>query len=489
MTEPNNPPASDAEPPLRESDADSFVPWRELLASAYAPALGLVCLAVWLHAADSLIVATMLPAIVTDIGGARLVSWSVSLYQIASVVAGAASALLTMRYGLRPPMSFAAALFAFGCLVSALAPNMPALLLGRTLQGLGGGGLVAMSFVAVGLIFPRRYTARAMAAVSTFWGISAFLGPLIGGFFVEFATWRWGFGFFALQALALSTWIALRRDETPVPEQTAGGFPLRRLALLCLAVVLVSYGGVEITALRTSALVAAGIVCLSLFIWLDSRAQHDRLLPPRPLDFRRPTGSALTMILCLTAGTVAMSVFGPLLMTSIHQTSAMTAGYVVACGSIGWTIMAVVVSGSPERLDRLMIGLGTVLIVFSVSGLVYAVPHGPVWLIALLTGLDGGGFGMAWAFLLRRTTALADPEEIQRVAGAIPTVQRLGNALGAAYVGIVANMAGFTRIEGAAQSADHSEAALGIARFIFLAGLPLAILGLLAMLRLLRPKD
>ena len=151
-----------------KEDADTFVSWREFLTSRYATSLALVCLAVWLHAADSLIVATMLPAIVSDIGGAGLVGWSVSLYEIASVVAGAASALLTMRYGLRRPMSLAAALFGVGCLLSAVSPTMPMLLAGRCLQGLGGGGLVSMSFVAVGVIFPRRYIARALAAVSTF---------------------------------------------------------------------------------------------------------------------------------------------------------------------------------------------------------------------------------------------------------------------------------------------------------------------------------
>ena len=59
-------------------DADSFVPWREFLTSGYTPALALVGLAVWLHAADSLIVATMLPAIVASVGGQALVGWSVS---------------------------------------------------------------------------------------------------------------------------------------------------------------------------------------------------------------------------------------------------------------------------------------------------------------------------------------------------------------------------------------------------------------------------
>lgn len=80
-----------------EKDTETFVSWSEFLASPYAPSLALVCLAVWLHAADSLIVATMLPSIVAEIGGAALVGWAVSLYEIGSIVAGAASALLVVR--------------------------------------------------------------------------------------------------------------------------------------------------------------------------------------------------------------------------------------------------------------------------------------------------------------------------------------------------------------------------------------------------------
>lgn len=234
-----------------ERDTETFVSWREFLGSSHTASLAAVCLAVWLHAADSLIVATMLPSTVAEIGGVALLGWSVSLYEIGSIVAGAASALLIMRFGLRTPMSMAAILFGFGCILSAASPTMPLLLTGRALQGLGGGGLVAMGFVAVGLIFPRRYIARAMAAVSALWGVSAFAGPLVGGFFVEYATWRWGFAFFACQAFALALWIALRGD-TGVARSTADAteFPVKRLSLLCLAVILVAFGGVEVSILR-----------------------------------------------------------------------------------------------------------------------------------------------------------------------------------------------------------------------------------------------
>jgi MFS family permease len=466
-------------PPASEAETDAFASWREFLGTSDTAALALVCFAVWLHASDALIVATMLPSMVAEVGGSGLVGWSVSLYEIASVVAGAASALLTMRYGLRAAMSLAALVFGFGCLLSTIAPTMPIILTGRAFQGFGGGGLVAMSFVAVGVIFPRRYTARAMASVSTFWGISAFLGPLIGGFFVEYATWRWGFAFFALQAFGLSAWIAMRPDHAAPQMDADSGIPLKRFSLLCFAVLLVSYGGVEVAILQTTTCFALGIGCLAVFLWLDSRAGRDRLLPTGPFDFRKPTGSALLMIFSLAVATIAITAFGPLLITAIHQTSALTAGYILACSSIGWTVTAVLVSGSPERLDRFVIALGMSMVVASIVGFLYAVPNGPVWLIAVFAALEGAGFGMAWTFILRRTTALADADDAQRIAGAIPTVQRLGFALGAAYTGIVANAFGFTAMETASKATE-------VARWIFLACIPFAVVGLLAMTTLVR---
>ncbi len=375
-------------------DADSFVSWREFLTSSCASSLALVCLAVWLHAADGLIVATMLPSIVPDVGGAALVGWSVSLYEIASVVAGAPSALMTMRHGLRGPMSVASALFGIGCLLSAVSPSMELILVGRTMQGLGGGGLTAMAFVAVGVIFPRRYTARAMAVVSTFWGISAFLGPLIGGVFVEYATWRWGFGFFALQAFGLAIWIALRPKQVAAQTAAPGKFPMRRLALLCLAVLLVSSGGIEVRPLKTSLLVVTGLLCLVYFLRLDGRAVPDRLLPIHPFGLSTTTGAALLMILSLSIATVALAAFGPLLVIAIHSVSALAAGYIIACSSIGWSIAAVLVSGSPERFDCQMIAAGITLVVLSIAGFLYSVPNGPVWLISVFAAMDGAGFSL-----------------------------------------------------------------------------------------------
>ena len=128
-----------------------------------------------------------------------------------------------------------------------------------------------------------------------------------------------------------------------------------------------------------------------------------------------------------------------------------------------------------------MIGIGVNLVVFSVAGFIYAIPNGPIWLVAVFAAMDGAGFGLAWTFILRRTTALADPSEVQRISGAMPTVQRLGYAIGAAYVGIVANAAGFA-------SMGTAEVATNVAKWLYLACLPFCFLALLAMFTLTKSQ-
>lgn len=459
--------------------------WRDILTPHYFTPLALVCLSVWLHAADSLLVATMMPAMVAEIGGANLISWTVALYEIGSIVAAAASGLLAIRHGLRAPMIAAALLFALGCITSAVAPDMWIVLVGRLMQGLGGGGLVALAFVAVGLLFPKRLTGRAMAAISTLWGMSAFLGPLIGGLFVEYGTWRGGFWVFGAKALVLAGWILVKGGvATPAARAGSGApvsetFPILRLACLGAGVILIAWSGLERDWARTLVFMSLGFASLGLFLRLDASSKNNRLLPKTAISLQDPVGSGLTMLFCFTVATIAISVYGPLLLARLHGASALVGGYVLACSSIGWSIMAVAVAGFGERHGRRLIAIGMILLTVSIPGFLYSVPNGPVWLVAAFALLEGAGFGMAWVFILGRVTSLAGPGETERVAAAMPTIQRLGYAIGAAYVGVVANIAGIENL-------GDRDAILSAARAIFIAGAPLAILGLVATWRFVR---
>ncbi len=454
------------------------VSWRELLNRDHAATLALVSMGVWLHAADSLLVATMMPALVADIGGAPLVAWTVALYEVGSIVAGISSGLLAVRHGIRAPMAAASMLFAAGCVLSGAAPSMPLVLLGRLLQGFGGGGLVALSFVAAGLMFPRRLVARVMAVVSTLWGVSAFLGPLVGALFVTHANWRWGFGFFAVQAIALGAWIVSRPDR---PSETdaasaARGMPWPGLLLVGVGVVWVAAAGITGGAAATFACLVAGFGCLAGFLVFDYRRGPDRLLPLAAFDGRTRAGSALLMVMMFSIATIALGTYGPLLLTRVHGASVLVAGYVLALESVGWSVAAVAVSGAPERLDARLAAAGMSVVAVSTVGLAFAMPQGPVWLVTVFAVMAGAGFGMAWTFVLRRATSHVPRGERERIAAAFPTAQRLGYALGAAMIGIVANGAGMA-------DADTAGEARVVARWVFMACAPFALAGLAAAFR------
>ncbi len=457
------------------------VGWREILGRRHRASLAIVGLGVWLHAADGLLVATMLPAIVAEIGGVSLMPWTIALYEIGSITAGAASGLMALRLGLRRPMAMAALLFAAGCVLSALAPAMWVLLVGRLLQGLGGGGLAALSFVAVTRLFPPRLMARVMAVISTVWGVSAFMGPLIGGLFVELATWRLGFLCFALQAVLLAAWLGTRPEPAAdhAGDAKDGRFPAFRLLWLALGVVAIAYAGIRVGPLHTPAFVLLGLACLACFLRLDASAPAGRLLPRHPIGLRTPVGAALTMILAFAASTIAIGVYVPFLLTSLHGVSPLVAGYIIALESIAWSVGAATVSGSPERHDARLILLGLVMVTLSIMGLAWSVPFGPIWLVGASAILQGLGFGTAWTFILRRAAAVAEPGEQALVAAAIPTIQRLGYALGAAYVGIVANAAGL-------EGDPATLARTGL--LVFLACLPLTAIGLVAAARFTRAE-
>ena len=455
--------------------------WQELLGGDNLARLILVCFGVWLHAADGLMVTTMMPSIIRDIGGARFVSWTISLYEIGSIVAGASGAFLCMRYSLRVAMTASALIYALGCAVSALAPEMWVALIGRLVQGLGGGGLMALSLISVSILFSRSLMPRVIGAVSALWGVSSFLGPLVGGVFADSGYWRGGFWFFAAQAAVLAGFIgfstALRPNDAQV--RLEGDLPIWRLSLLSLAVFAIAWAGIEVSFAETPLFIVLGFLLLALFLWTDGRRDSDRLLPRRPLDPRNAVGAALLMILSFSAATIAISAYGPILLTQLHGVSALTAGYIVAVSSVGWSVMAVLVSGADERHDSRLTIVGMSMLAISIVGFMLAIPYGPLWLVVVFAALEGFGFGMAWTFILRRVTILAPKSETERVSSALPTLQRLGYALGAAYTGVIAN---------AASVADRMDrpTAQAVAFWIFAACLPLAAIGLFSTWRFVR---
>jgi len=467
-----------------QAATDAAPSWKLLFVDGNFPRLAILCLGVWLHAADATLVATVMPVAVDEIGGVPFISWTIALYELASIIAGAATGMLVVRFSLRGAMVAAALVYALGCVASAVAPDMAVMLIGRSLQGLGGGGLVAASYVAIGQLFPEALWPRVMAAVSGVWGASAFCGPLIGGFFASIGLWRMGFWAFAAQAAVLAVAVMIlvalpRKGESQ--DEAATFVPVGRLALLAAGILAIAVAGSGVSIASATAYSLAGAGLLWLFLQRDGKARHS-LFPRRPLSLDHWVGAGTVTVLAFATTTVSFFTYGPLLMKVLYGADPLTAGYIVTVESIAWTVAALAFASASMRSEPLIIRAGSVAITLSVIGLAVTMPNGPLYALLPWVVLAGAGFGMCWGFIVRRVVSSALEAEREKAASGLPTMQLIGYAVGAALTGIVANTAGF------ADGVTRADAEV-VGFWVFAAFLPLALLGNLAAWRLTREPN
>ncbi|MGL4543696.1 MAG: MFS transporter, partial [Polymorphobacter sp.] len=148
--------------------------WRDLLAGRWQ-AFALIMLGMWLMAADSLVTATIMPSVGTDLSGFAWFGWATSGFLIGLVVAGACAGWLADRYGLRNVMALSGVILAAGCLLSALSPSMLAFVIGRIVQGIAAGWVSGFAYVMISMVFPERHLPRVFAAATSVWGIATLL--------------------------------------------------------------------------------------------------------------------------------------------------------------------------------------------------------------------------------------------------------------------------------------------------------------------------
>lgn len=146
-----------------------------------------------LSALDQTIVSTALPTIVGELGGLDKLSRVVTAYILSSTIAVPLYGKFGDLFGRKTVLQVAIGLFLVGSALCGLAQNMTQLVLMRGLQGLGGGGLMVISMAAVADVIPPANRGRYQGLFGGVFGPATVIGPLIGGFLVQHASWRWIF--------------------------------------------------------------------------------------------------------------------------------------------------------------------------------------------------------------------------------------------------------------------------------------------------------
>jgi MFS family permease len=444
--------------------------WRDLLAEGRGPRLALILFGMWLTAADALVSVTIMPTIGRELGGFEYLAWATAGFFLGSILAGAAAGRLSERLGLRTATVMAGLVYGLGCALSALAPNIETFLVGRLIQGIGGGWQSGFSYVAIAMFFPDRHLGRVFAVASGVWGIATLFGPLIGGLFAEAHAWRWIFWLFAGQAVVFSfAAIALiPRGKHP----SAAGVPFAQMLVLGAGIAALAAANLIPEALWAAALTLAGLGLVWAMTRVDARARV-RLLPKAAGNPRTIAGAGYGAIFALTTAGMGLSVYGPAILQATRGVSPLVAGYIVSCEAVGWTLTAILVAqAGPIWADR-FVKLGAICIVAGLGMLALVLGQGSLGLVAAAAGLMGSGFGLSWAFISRRILAALDDEDRTIGSSAVIAVQQTGSAAGAAIAGVAANLSGIA----AGLSVSAAERA---SVWVFLVALPIGAVGLIA---------
>lgn len=233
---------------------------------------------------EGTIVTTAQRAISADLGGLRQMSWIFTGYLLAQAASTPLWGKASDIFGRRRLFQLSIVVFMIGSVVAGLAVNMPMLILGRTIQGIGAGGLFSLSMAILGDILSPRERGSYIGYMGGAYATATVIGPLVGGLFVDYISWRWIF-FFMLPFGALALAITNLVPELPRPESRpyidVAGAGL--LVIWVTALVFITrFGGTDYAWLspQIAALAAIALVAFVLFVRVELRAP-EALVPPR----------------------------------------------------------------------------------------------------------------------------------------------------------------------------------------------------------------
>jgi MFS family permease len=327
-----------------------------------------------------------------------------------------------------------------------MAPAMGWIVAGRLIQGFGGGLEAAVAYVLVRGTFPEHVWSRAIALMSTSWSMSVLIGPLVGGIFAHFGSWRGAFIASAAIAIVLATAAFFVLPLVAATRQTSPArVPLGRVALICLAIAATSATSVVGSPFLKLGLIVTAMLSFVVMLRID-RLATPRLLPSDAFLWRTGTGVGLWLALLLCITFSPLQIYVPMFLQQLHGFDPLSAGFAVASASLGWSIASLATAGVSTRWsDRLML-IGPAIMGLSLAAIALLGPDtaASVLLMVPAIAMLGAGIGQCWPLVAHRIMDSAKAGDEVVAASSVPTIQQMGFAFGAAIAGLIANASGLT---------------------------------------------
>jgi EmrB/QacA subfamily drug resistance transporter len=398
---------------------------------------GALMASMFLSSLDQTIVSTAMPTIVGDLDGVAHQGWVITAYILAVAIGMPLYGKFGDLYGRRWPFLVAIGLFTLASAGAALADSMTALVLWRAVQGLGGGGLMILSQSIIADIVPASERGKYMGPLGALFGISAVLGPLLGGWLTEGPGWRWAFWInipVGLAALAIA-WFALRlpshRSNRPVDWPG-----IVSMAVATTGIVLVTetfaegdHGWGEP---RVIGLVAMTVVAIGAFVLAENRAAEP-LIPLRL--FKNRTFTITTLIgLVLGMGLFSAMAMLPTFLQMSTGAGVTESGWLMLPMMAGVMLTSIVSGFAVSRSGRYkaypVVGLAVVA-----AGMVWLTTLAgdtPMWLFGAMIFTLGAGMGLVMQVVVLAVQNAVDPSELGTATSANNFFREVGASVGVA---------------------------------------------------------
>ena len=426
-----------------------------------------IVLGMLLAALDQTIVATALPTIVADLGGAGHQSWVVTSYLLASTIITALVGRLGDLFGRKTIFQAAVMFFVAGSVLCGLSQSMAMLVGARALQGIGGGAITVTATALIGEVIPLRDRGRYQGALGAVFGVTTVIGPLLGGYFTDHLSWRWAFWVNVPVSIVVFFVAA-----AAIPSLATRGKPVIDYA----GILFVGLGATGLT-LATSwggttypwssptiiGLFAASAAALGIFVWVESRSSGPESAPILPT---RLFANPVFTVCCVLSFVVGFAMLGaltflPTYMQFVDGVSATTSGLrtlPMVAGMLSTSIGSGVLVGRTGRYKIFPVA-GTAVMALAFFLMSRMDPSTSALLQSVYLFILGAGIGSCMQVLVLIVQNTSSFEDLGVATSGVTFFRTIGSSFGAAIFGSLFTNFLHSRIGAALAASGASPAA------------------------------
>ena len=398
-----------------------------------------VLLCMLMAALDQTVLATALPAIAADFHGVPYLSWCITAYLLASTVATLVFGKLSDLWGRRVMLEASIGIFLVASMACAVAPSMAGLIAARAVQGVGGGGLYSMAQASIADVVSARERGRYQAYITSAFSTASIIGPVIGGFCVQYLTWRWAF--WINLPLGIAAYVLCHRGLARIvvhhlrrPIDYLGAvlvLPGVSALILCMTL-----GGSEL-AWDSPALIGLALLALAFIaaFVLRELSAPEALLPPRL--FKSPVFCVASLLnFFINAITVGTFMLLPVYLQFAVGVTADISGAMLIIPFAAQIAASIMTGKRVQRTGRYVPSPRAGFLMLALAAALFTTMNAqtPLWLVELFIIVNGIGNGLCQAPLWVAIQNTAELKDLGAVTGANAFFRALGGAFGASLL-------------------------------------------------------